>query len=299
MTDRGRQYLSGAKKRKQKTEKLEAAGKLPKIDGFFKVLGEAKTNQENVDKKYDFRDDDISQKVFTEDSQGGYNQEQASTSKFNTEIANVEGLKQNYEVTELNLNAQENTIAKYNELDESAPFNTDRALFPDVLTDEMKRKIILSGPNRPMGSFVRNIHTNRSFSAEYYYTCTKTGQKIDRFWLCYSPILNAVYCQPCWLFSDREQSHAWCDGTISDWKGLSKKIKIHEESAAHFRACITYTSWEKNKTVDKLIRGSQETIKEVLIRIFDTTRTLAICSLPFRGHHENVFEIGPQSGIIF
>ncbi|CAH0555468.1 unnamed protein product [Brassicogethes aeneus] len=137
------------------------------------LLGETRINQENEDKKDDIREENISRKVITGDSEGGSNPDQASTSKFNSDVANVE-------VTKLNLNAQETTIVECNELN---PFNTDRALFQDVLTDEMKRKIIISGPNRPMGPSVRNIHTNKSFSVEYYYTTTKTGQKIDRFCL--------------------------------------------------------------------------------------------------------------------
>ncbi len=46
-----------------------------------------------------------------------------------------------------------------------------------------------------------------------------------------SPKLDAVYCEPCWLFSEeRKAKDNWREHGVRDWRGLSKKIKIHENS---------------------------------------------------------------------
>jgi len=51
--------------------------------------------------------------------------------------------------------------------------------------------------------------------------------------------LNMAYCEPCWLFSDQNTNNNWKDG-ISDWQGLSKKIKDHVISYNHMHACAIY-----------------------------------------------------------
>lgn len=194
--------------------------------------------------------------------------------------ASVENLESHENVI---IEQKSSIVLEENQIDcnqeDSTYFSTDRALFSELLSDELKRKIISAGPNKPMGPFPKNKEDNRAFSSDYYTTKTKTGQKIDRFWLCYSQKLNGVYCQPCWLFSSNEASRNWCKGTINDWRGLSKKVKIHEGSDAHLQACIIYSTWEKNKTIDSQIRGN-ERIKEILVRICDVIRTLSICNMP-------------------
>jgi hypothetical protein len=37
---------------------------------------------------------------------------------------------------------------------------------------------------------------------EKYYNVSISGLKIQKFWLCHSPLQKA-YCEPCWLFADR------------------------------------------------------------------------------------------------
>lgn len=114
-----------------------------------------------------------------------------------------------------------------------------------------------------------------------------------RYWLCYSTILDSVYCEPCWLFADRNATNfttAWTTGKINDWQGLSKKIKKHEIAKIHVNACLVYNAWSSNKTIDVLLDDSMETWKQVLKRLIDVAMSMAICNIPFRGHRENIYD---------
>ncbi|GLV61277.1 hypothetical protein CBL_21099, partial [Carabus blaptoides fortunei] len=166
---------------------------------------------------------------------------------------------------------------------------TDMGYYKDkILTDEIKRHIILSTPCKPKGPFKKDpLQNNRHFSESYYYCAYKYGN-INRLWLCYSLILDATYCEPCWLFSDSKHEQ-WRTG-VRDWQGLSKKIKIHSNSQKHITACKIYDYWKKNKTIDKerenLIAIEASFWERVLERLFNITLLLSKNSLAFRGHRE-------------
>lgn len=127
---------------------------------------------------------------------------------------------------------------------------------------------------------------------------------LHRIWIAYSEKLNGVYCHSCWLFADRSIasfSAAWTTGTLSDWQGLSKKISVHEKTRIHLEACLVYSTWKNNKMLDSFLEDSRDIIKNVLTRLIDVTRTMAICNLPFRGHrdsisdYKNKLDLGPDS----
>lgn len=122
---------------------------------------------------------------------------------------------------------------------------------------------------------------------------------MERNWLCYSTIYGGVYCEPCWLFADRNAQYfqnSWCTGKIIDWKGLSKKIKEHEESKIHMNACVTYSHRKGKECIGSLLYEKNMRWKEILRRILDVILTLSRCNLPFRGHRENIQKIDIKSG---
>lgn len=131
-------------------------------------------------------------------------------------------------------------------------YPSDRANFPVDLTDPtVKRTVLDLGSCKPDGPFPRDKN-GRGFSKEYYCKRSKLGCKVPRKWLCYSPKMDCVYCEQCWLFSDRRcPSHqlSWTLG-INDWQGLSGKIKKHESSRAHLAACVVFDTWKNDGTVD-------------------------------------------------
>lgn len=126
--------------------------------------------------------------------------------------------------TNKNLNQENDELM--NIYGEIASFSTDLAYYSNVtLTSVLIKKIISAKSCRPTGPFVRDpLQNNRKFSANFYTFISKYGP-VERAWLCYSPKLDAVYCEPCWLFST-EQHNNWHHG-VRDWQGLSKKIKLH------------------------------------------------------------------------
>lgn len=154
------------------------------------------------------------------------------------------------------------------------PYPADRGNFPrDIIDPEVKKNILNTGPCQPRGPFPED-DKKRSFSTHYYTETTADGQTFPRIWLCYSPKLGCAYCQSCWLFADRnvktEMQFSWIEG-VHDWQGLSKKIKAHETSVSHLRACLLHDSWKNEKTVDVLLNEEwKERVnfwKEVLKKI--------------------------------
>jgi len=96
-------------------------------------------------------------------------------------------------------------------------FPTDRANFSVNISDNsIKRFVVEHGPCQPKGPFPKDPNqNNRSFSENYYERTTKAGLKLPVTWLCYSPKLDSVYCEPCWLFGDRTKlgiEPAWANG---------------------------------------------------------------------------------------
>ena len=181
---------------------------------------------------------------------------------------------------------------------ESSPheiYPTDRANFPVNITDpELKRSILRQGPCKPTGPFPKDGN-KRSFSTSLYFkTNETTNQVIPRQWLCYSQKLDSVYCEHCWLFAERDSTYfrsAWVTG-IKDWQGLSKKIKAHESSEVHMKACVTYDCWKNgltlSKVADEMSKREVSYWTSVLTRVTDVTLTLASCNLAFRGHREKI-----------
>lgn len=142
------------------------------------------------------------------------------------------------------------------------------------LNDTEKRLNFDMGPLKPPGPFPKDPHQgNRSFSESYYIFQTKYGP-VNRFSLCYSPLLDTTYCQPCWLFS--LQRSTWCTG-LRDWKHLSERIKEHGFSKNHI-----------DKDLENQIRKEASFWRMVLQRLFDIIITLATNSLALRGHREDL-----------
>lgn len=178
-------------------------------------------------------------------------------------------------------------------------FPTDRGHFSETITSSnLKRQIILYGPCKPKGNFIlcSNLINSdkknylRHFSSEFYYTITKMGSKIPRIWLCYSVILQKVYCESCWLFANRNDTSFkinWING-IDDWQHLGQKIVKHEISRQHIESMKLRLLWMKNRTIDKeLEKHISEEAKfwrDVLRRIIKIILFLTAGNTALRGN---------------
>ena len=110
-----------------------------------------------------------------------------------------------------------------------------------ILSDNEKSQILDMGPLKPSGPFPTNINQiNRCFSEFYYISYSKNGS-VNRFWMCYSKLLDAAHCKPCWLFPS--QRNIICCTGIRDWKRLSERIKQHNCSSRSIQKhvmCINF-----------------------------------------------------------
>jgi hypothetical protein len=119
---------------------------------------------------------------------------------------------------------------------------------------------------------------------------TKAGIKVPRMWLCYSLVLNKVYCESCWLFADRKNHKLklnWING-INDWQQLTQKIIKHENCTQHVEAIQLRIIWLKNGTIDKnLEKHISEEAKfwrEVLKRLIKIILCLTAGNTALRGN---------------
>lgn len=266
-----RKYKSGAEKRKLKLENFEKAKKLPKIDTFF--------NQQNAP--------------------GQSSSRLSSSKEFECPITNIQSEISNHQLILQNIplvGTQVNNISSDNEseyLDHISTPNireksTDIGHYKNKeLFDDDKRFIISQPPNKPKGPYPKDpTQGNRCFSETYYSSVTKYGV-VPRVWLCYSNVLDAAYCVPCWLFSSG--NNQWRSG-LRDWQHLSSRIVEHGNTLVHLQSCSIFELWKKNQTVDKELeekaRYEVSFWKQVLERLFRITLVLAKNSLAFRGHRE-------------
>lgn len=314
-------YQSGAQKRKKKKEQETKTAKLTKIDTFFPSNWPSSTNRGNsssgpkFDGKRSENHDSSSNSDINEDVQPEPCSSKSipvtldNKPKNKTSVSDVTNVKDRENVTNPSEVVILERITEGNETNSDKDFQTctfnlsnkypsDRDHFSENVADEIKQFIVNHGPCKPKGPFPKQ--QNRCFSKTYYEKVTKTGMIIPREWLCYSAQGDYVYCQSCWLFADRSSSFYysnWVNG-IRDWKGLSKKIDVHETSRVHIQACITLDLWKRRNTIDSslesAIQKEENTWYKILHRIVNVTLTLASCNLAFRGHRE---EIGkPNSG---
>ncbi|GFY34620.1 putative transposable element [Trichonephila clavipes] len=82
-----------------------------------------------------------------------------------------------------------------NENEETKLIRNDFAHYVGTPIDaDLREQILKLGPYQPEGNFQKDAK-GRSFSSSYYSFISKSGQKIERKWLCYSTRLHIVYCQ--------------------------------------------------------------------------------------------------------
>lgn len=268
-------HASGAFKRRQKQEREARTQKLPKIDGFL-----IRDNSEVPPKTADLS------------IQGENNSEVGLNINPNDEQTIEDEASSNLlSAVNEDLPSISNDIGTQHAMNVT---NSDLGHFINkALTDQEKMYLVQLGPFQPSGPFPKDPQQdNRSFSSSFYESSSGYGP-VNRFWLCYSQVLDAAYCHCCWLF--RKDKNKWCSG-IRDWKHLSEKIRKHSTSSHHVTASRVYEAWQKQETIDKVsekeIQREASFWKLVLQRLFDIVITLARNSLPLRGHREQLLQEG-------
>lgn len=311
MSSNKRVYLSGAQKNKVQAD--ENCKKLKKISSFLdsspKCVSKKSTSQysETCDNTKESTST-FEQSIIRNEQIGNASFEQTvdrtDVCEMGKAIESAEREKEKVITDELQGGSTDvHTIANITK----QTYPTDKGHFKDirVLSTDIKKFIVSSGSCRPPGPYPLNSETQSRFSGYYYTTTNKAGVTIPRSWICYSKILDCAYCEPCWLFAERNNPHfnpAWING-IRAWKRLGDKIKDHENSAIHHKSCVVYEQWRQNKTIDKdyeaRILKEKSFWCKVIHRIMNITLTLATCNLPFRGHREVIGgEIGSNGNFL-
>ncbi|XP_013188693.2 zinc finger MYM-type protein 5-like [Amyelois transitella] len=262
MSERKRDYPSGAEKRKSKRKREEVIKKVPKISSFFQ------------------RQDTVSDLDWKDPS------EARSASNIHSEIEE----SQAHTSSDVHPEIEEHQVNDSDIFEDCNIISSDRGNFGDNLS-ECERKIIFKlGPFKPQGPFPKDPESNRPFSAYYYSYFNQAGIKLVRPWLCYSNVLNKPYCHFCWLLADRQNksySSAWVNG-VSVRSNFTQTILDHEKSQQHMNASLSYNNWLQGNTIDTLLQSeinSKITFwRDVLNRIINVIITLASCNLSLRGH---------------
>jgi hypothetical protein len=75
---------------------------------------------------------------------------------------------------------------------------------------------------------------NRRFSVANTKRRLKNGEEVNRSWLVYSAIKNAVFCFCCKLFSSPDVART--KSGYKDWRNLYRTLNDHETSKHHLEA---------------------------------------------------------------
>jgi hypothetical protein len=133
--------------------------------------------------------------------------------------------------------------------------------------------------------------SSRGCRKDYFYRKQdKTGQLIERNWLCYSPSQAKLFCFHCRLMTNAEQfGKTGC----ADWRHITMLLNRHESSSSHKDAVIAYrlrvcTQGRVDVELVKEINVREKYWYSVLERISEVIRFLAERGLAFRGHNETI-----------
>jgi len=157
-----------------------------------------------------------------------------------------------------------------------------------------------NGPPRPEINLVqecalRDKKFKRSFRVEQY---KKTS------WLCGCDKLHALFCFPCLVFSNNEQTTVeWTKTGVRDLSHLSTKIKKHGSSQIHLRNELQLSdigNVDVRQLLDsgyrKAIRDFNEQVKKnryILSRLIDCVKFCGVFELALRGHDESTESLNP------
>ncbi|XP_062829387.1 uncharacterized protein LOC100558310 [Anolis carolinensis] len=169
--------------------------------------------------------------------------------------------------------------------------------WPSKINDEVRKILVKRGPQQVTDKDFPRDSRGRRFTSKHYTRKLRNGEQVDRIWLLYSVLKNAVFCFACKVFGNANSSLANSQG-YSDWRNLSRLLTSHEKSSHHITNC---TSWHElsarlrlNKTIDaeheRLIHAETGHWHQVLKRLLCVVQFLGTQGLAFRGNKEALFE---------
>ncbi|XP_043271175.1 zinc finger MYM-type protein 1-like [Venturia canescens] len=193
--------LSGAAKRKRQKELVEASkatlSKMPKLTTFFANKSAGASNTIRVSPTTSEADKTIMSSSATSSASTASALILQDNTNLSTERLDVHEYK-SVLIGSVGPDSKHATMSLESLIHEEYP--SDIAHYPTIITADIRRFVLDHGSCRPRGPFPKN-EKNRCFLNSYYTTVNKSGLQMERSWLCYSPKLDMVYCEACWLFS--------------------------------------------------------------------------------------------------
>lgn len=155
--------------------------------------------------------------------------------------------------------------------------------------------ILLLGPNDCQNyniDFKKNTDEKekRHFSTCHLKRTLTNGEVVTRDWIIYSPSEKAIFCFICRLLGKHPSNDKYGTCGFKDWKNISRSIKQHEISEAHFANNMAYAKRLKQSSsiIKKSFRNEKlqemDYWRNVLKRVAAVIKFLGSRGLSFRGH---------------
>lgn len=295
----GKKKLSGAANGKRILEREENIKKVTTpISSFFRPPPPSSKNLKTTQvPQASSTYDDPTNSPLSPTSDSEANPDTASTEHLCFQELEPNGLPSNSSGTE----DTESISSTFTPSETSSHNFHDPALWPKVLTDNVRMSIIEIGPIQVENFKFPSDDNNRSFSPIYYYKTLSNTEKVHKNWLVYSITNDSVYCFCCVIFNRGNVISSFSsDNGFRDWQHLSRSLQAHEKSKTHFKSFKSWVDLNKNlkheKTVDaaneNLLKLEKKRWKSVITRIILAIQYLAGQNLAFRGSSSRLFTEG-------
>lgn len=80
-------------------------------------------------------------------------------------------------------------------------------------------------------------YVDRKCSASIFYRTLPNKERLDRFWLCFSPSSGKLYCYVCKLLA-KDRGNSFITEGFCDWKHSSDRVTEHEKSKFHVDSIV-------------------------------------------------------------
>lgn len=96
--------------------------------------------------------------------------------------------------------------------------------------------------------------SSRKCIISLFYRTLQNKERVNRFWLCFSPSTGKVYCYICKLMSIGAQSNLAGEG-FCNWKHASERLISHETSKIHVDSVVAFSIRSKELArIDHLLQ---------------------------------------------
>lgn len=120
---------------------------------------------------------------------------------------------------------------------------------------------------------------------------------IQNSWMRYSVSVYAVYCAPCFLFSNDPKEKKFTTTPVSDWKNFGSLILRHTRSGSPHYHCMSLADHflatelqQKKSIIDQISSKHHETVQKNRGILRKIMRTIALCgsqNIPLRWHTQD------------